>query len=142
MIILDTNVVSETKRKKPDPNVMAWLDSQDPMNLYLTSITVAELMRGAHALKDTAQFNRVSDAVAAIIEDDFYGRILSFDLSAAMYYGMRIGELGKNGVAIGMADGFIGAIAISNNLAPVATRDHKPFVALNLDVINPWNFQP
>ena len=47
MIIVDTNVISELQKAEPNPNVIAWLDRQEPTNLYLTSITVAELMFGA-----------------------------------------------------------------------------------------------
>jgi predicted nucleic acid-binding protein len=141
MIILDTNVISETRKRKPDPNVMAWLNSEDPTNLYLTSITVGELMRGAFAIKDQAQLTRLSGVVAEIIETDFHGRLLPYDATAAQVYGRRVGVAQKTGIAISIADGQIASIAISNNNVPVATRDRAPFDALGVAVINPWDYQ-
>ncbi len=140
MIILDTNVISETQKKIPDPNVMAWLDAQDPTNLYLTAITVGELLFGVFCLDPGEKMQRLSEAVAAIVEDDFRGRILPYDAGAAQFYGMRLAAARRQGITIGQADGQIAAIAIQNQIAPIATRDRKPFEALRLDVINPWEY--
>ena len=138
MIILDTNVISELQRPEPNAGVITWLDRQEPTNLYLTSITVAELMFGANSLPDGRRASQLRDAVAHVIEDQFRGRILPFDATAAFYYGTRMAACRKAGRAIGIADGQIAAIAIANNLAPVATRDVSPFEAFRLDVINPF----
>ena len=50
MIILDTNVVSEPLRAEPDSTVLAWLDAQEPRTLYLTSVSLAELLAGVEVL--------------------------------------------------------------------------------------------
>jgi len=140
VIILDTNVISETQKKVPDVGVMAWLNAQDPTNLFLTSITVGELMFGVFSLKPGARFERLSNAVTAIVEERFRERVLPYDAVAARHYGMRVGELRRRGITIGHADGQIAAIAIANNEATIATRDKNPFQAMRLDVINPWEF--
>ncbi len=138
MIILDTNVISELQKPQPNTNVVDWLDQQEPTNLYLTSITAAELMYGAHSLPDGKRATELQDTVAHIIEDQFRGRILPFDATAAHYYGMRMAQVRKEGIAVGFADGQIASIAVANNVAPVASRDTAPFEAFRLDVINPW----
>lgn len=138
MIILDTNVISELQKPTPNPNVVAWLDNQEPTNLYLTAITAAELMFGAHCLPDGKRAAYLQDAVAHIIEDQFRGRILPFDATAAYYYGMRMAVVRREGISVGYADGQIASIAVANNIAPIATRDTAPFEAFRLDVINPW----
>lgn len=140
MIILDTNVISELQKPAPSENVIAWLDAQDPTNLYLTSVTVGELWYGIYSMPNGARFERLKSAIAALVEDDFKDRILSYDATAADYFGMRVGGARQAGKTIGLADGQIAAIAIANNLAPVATRDSKPFEMLNVDVIDPWSF--
>lgn len=140
MIILDTNVVSELQKKEPDERVIAWLDAQEPTNLFLTAISVEELLLGVHLLPPGKRMQQLSTAVEAILQVDFKGRILPYDATAAMYYGMRISDARKQGYTIGHADGQIAAIAIANKHAPVATRDRKPFDALRVDVINPWDY--
>ena len=142
MIILDTNVISETQRKRPDPNVMAWLDAQEPTNLYLTAITVGELMFGVSSMEAGPRRDRLGAAVAAIVEEDFRDRILPYDTSAALKYGRAVGAARRRGISIGQADGQIAAIAVANGGAPVASRDRKPFEALRLDVIDPWTALP
>lgn len=140
MIILDTNVISELQRPSPSPNVIAWLNAQDPTNLYLTAVTVGELMFGVFSLARGQKFERLSGEVAAIVEEDFRDRILPYDGTAAYYYGMHVGNARRSGKTIGIADGQIASIAIAQDLAPVATRDAKPFGMLNVDVIDPWKY--
>lgn len=139
MIILDTNVISEIQKPIADPNVIGWLDRQDPTNLYLTSITVGELMFGAFSLPRGNRATRIQSFVANIVEEKFHGRILPYDATAAHFYGMRMADQKRNGIGVGIADGQIASIAIANNTAMVATRDTSPFEAFGLDVINPWD---
>ena len=139
MIIIDTNVISELQKPTPNPSVVSWLDSQEQTNLYLTAITAAELMFGAFSLPTGRKASKLQDAVSHIIEDQFRGRILPFDATASYYYGMRMAECRKSGLAVGIADGQIAAIAIANNLADIATRDVLPFSAFRLNTINPFD---
>ncbi len=141
MIILDTNVLSETQRPNPDPKVLAWLDAQAPTSLYLTAITVGELMFGVYSLAPGTRRTRLLEALVTIIEDDFRGRILAYDEAAARIYGEQIGAARRGGITIGQADGQIAAIALAHGAATVATRDRKPFVAMRLDVIDPWDHE-
>ena len=138
MIILDTNVISETQKPNPDPNVMAWLDSLDPSITYLTAITVAEMVFGVDRLPAGKRRTALSQGVSAIVETDFYGRILPFDATAAYYFGPVAAAAEKGGIKVTFADGAIAAIARANNLCPVATRDEGPFLAMGVDIINPW----
>lgn len=140
MIILDTNVISELQKPAPSESVIAWLNAQDPTNLYLTSVTVGELMYGVFSMPRGAKFERLSGEVSALVEQDFKDRIIPYDGTAAYYFGMRVGNARRKGKTIGLADGQIASIAIANNLAPVATRDSKPFEMLDVDVIDPWSY--
>lgn len=140
MIIVDTNVISELQKKAPNPNVVAWFDAQEPTNLFVTAITAEELLYGVYLLPQGKRMQQLSNAISAILEDDFRGRILPYNEAAAYFYGMRVSDARKRGISIGHADGQIASIAIANNLAPVATRDHEPFEALRVNVINPWEY--
>lgn len=138
MIILDTNVISETQKPQPDSRVMAWLDSLDPTSTYLTSITVAELLYGVDLMPKGKRRAALEGSVVAMIEQDFYGRILPFDATAAYHFGKMVSGANQSGVAVSFPDGAIAAIARGNNYGMIATRDVTPFRAMRLDVINPW----
>ena len=83
MIILDTNVVSEPLRPEPEPAVLAWLDAQAPATLYLTSVTLAELMTGVAALPAGRRRNKLGQALTEQVRPLFEGRVLAFDTPAA-----------------------------------------------------------
>lgn len=138
MIILDTNVVSETQKANPDPTVMAWLDQLDPGTTYLTAITVAELLFGIDLMPSGERRTKLEGSVTALIEKTFYARILPFDATAAYYFATLVAAARREGKAVSFADGAIAAIARSNNYATVATRDTAPFMAMRIDVIDPW----
>ena len=138
MIILDTNVISETQKPKPDPKVMAWLDTLDMSSTYLTAITVAELFFGVDQLPEGKRKTVLSDGVSPLIETIFYGRILPFDATAAYFFGSMMADARKQGHTITFPDGAIAAIARGNNFAAVATRDVTPFAAMKIEIINPW----
>ena len=86
MIVLDTNVVSETMRPRPATAVLAWLDSQQTDQLWLTAVNVAELMFGVARLPQGARQLQLADAIAAMLDEDFADRVLSFDAAAAAAY--------------------------------------------------------
>ena len=138
MIILDTNVISETQKKVPDDAVMNWLDAQDPTNLYLSTITAAELVFGVQSMPEGRRRDGLTKAVTDIIEEDFADRILPFDKAAAWIYGEQVAAARKRGYTISMADGQIASIVLSRPGATVATRDQTPFTALGVDVLDPW----
>ena len=136
MIILDTNVISETMKAAPDPLVLGWINRQAEDALFISTVTVAEISAGIHKLdagKRRADLDRRLQDMVHLFKD----HTLSFDLGAAMLFGHVIGDARRNGRAIGFPDGLIAAIA-SRNKCAVASRDVGPFDAAGLDVINPW----
>ena len=142
MIILDSNVISEPLKRLPDPNVIKWLDDQDPSQLFVTAITQAEMEYGLWDMPPGKKRGSLRIAITELFEVDFRGRILSFDTMAALMYGGSIATARHSGKAVGDIDGLIAAIAISNDRCAVATRDESPFEAMGLKVINPWKAAP
>lgn len=138
MIVLDTNVLSEIMRAKPDPAVLAWLDAQAPADLWLNAVVAAELLYGVARLPEGARKKQLALAVAAMLEQDFSGQILSFDLSAASVYAVMLAERAHIGQSMAMADAQIAAICLSRNAA-LATRNTKHFEGLGLTLVNPWD---
>ncbi len=137
MIVLDTNVVSEVMRLKPEPAVLAWLDAQPTDELWLTSIVAAELMFGVARLPDGARKRQLAQAVQITLEEDFAGRVLPFDLASASVYADVCARRERVGLPVAMADAQIAAICLAHN-AILATRNRAHFDGLGLAIVDPW----
>lgn len=136
MIILDTNVVSEAMKPDPDQRVREWLNSQSSETLYLSSVTLAELLFGISALPAGKRKNMLALALEGLLVL-FQGRILPFDTDAARHYAELASTARNGGRGFPTPDGYIAAIAASRAFL-VASRDTSPYEAGGLDVINPW----
>jgi predicted nucleic acid-binding protein len=137
MILLDTNIISEAVKPQSHPSVRAWLDAQSVETMFVTSITIAELLFGVGALPD----GKRKDLLAARIEGvvaAFAGRIVSFDVLAARRYADLAVKARLSGKGFPTPDGYIAAVAGVRGFA-VASRDTSAFEAAGLTVINPWN---
>ena len=140
MILLDTNVISEALRPQPDPSVRDWLDQQAVETLFISSVTVAEMMFGVAALADGQRKDRLAAALGGVVEL-FGSRILPFDLKAARHYADLAVGARSAGRGFPTPGGYIAAIAAATGFA-VASRDASAFLAGGLTVINPWNARP
>lgn len=138
MIILDTNLISDPLKDRPDAAVRDWLDAQDETRLYLTVITVAELLAGVAQLPLGRRRSGLESRIARLLGDFGERRVLSFDLSAARCYANLRARARAGGFAIGALDAQIAAIAAARGFA-VATRDTTPFIAAGVAVINPFD---
>ncbi len=137
MIILDTNVISELLRPAPEPKVEHWLSAQDGLNVYLTSISEAELRYGLAIMENGKRRAALIDAVDRILREDLAGRILPFDSDAAQSYATIAAVRRAAGRPIAQADCQIASIAHTRG-ATVATRNAPDFEGCEIDLINPW----
>lgn len=138
MIILDTNVVSEAMRPNRNIDVVHWLDNQAAETLYLTSISLSELLLGVEVLPRGKRKEGLSAGLTELLFKLFGSRILSFDLHAATTYSVLVAKARVAGKTVSIADGQIAAIASAHEFT-VASRDTFPFKSLGVPVINPWN---
>ena len=136
MILLDTNVVSEAIKPEPHPSVLAWLDAQVADTLFISSITVTELLFGIGALPHGRRKNLLGLRIDGLL-DQFAARILPFDTSAARRYADLAVTARAAGKGFPTPDGYIAAIAATHGFA-VASRDTSAFNAAGLTVIDPW----
>ena len=136
MIVLDTNVVSEAMKPTPNPHVRTWLNAQAAQTLYLSSVTLAELLFGIQSLPAGKRKNMLSDTLDGLM-GIFRDRVLPFDADAAKHYAVLAAKARKAGQGFPIPDGYIAAIAASRGFV-VASRDTAPYVAANLVVINPF----
>lgn len=136
MIVLDTNVVSEAMKPEPHPAVMAWLNAQAAPTLYLSSVTLAELLFGIAALPAGRRKDLLSQALEGLLRL-FRDRVLPFDTDAARHYAELAVTARAGGRGFPTPDGYIAAIAASRGFM-VASRDTAPYEAARVSVINPW----
>jgi len=136
MIVLDTNVVSEAMKPEPHPAVRAWLNAQAAQTLYLSSVTLAELLFGIAALPTSKRQDLLAKALDGVLAL-FGDRVLSFDTEAARRYAELAVMARASGRGFPTPDGYIAAIAASRGFI-VASRDVAPFQAAGVRIINPW----
>ena len=131
--LLDTNIVSELRRRKRNQGVVDWLETQDESMLYLSVISVGEIQRGIGriALHDTMQSVRLA-AWLEELRTSFAARILPVDEAVALCWG----ELGIH-QPISVADGLLAATALHHNLTLV-TRNVSDFEPNQIPVLNPF----
>ncbi len=137
MIIIDTNVVSEPLKRDADSRVLTWLDNQSAETLFLTAISLSELLIGIKVLPKGRRKENLSDALSELIDTLFAERILPFDREAAIAYASIVARARRAGKTVSIADAQIAAIATVHGFS-VATRDTAPFAALAVRTINPW----
>ena len=138
MIILDTNVVSEPLRPRPDEQFVAWLDAQALDTLYLTTISLSELLTGVGLLPLGKRRTTLAADLQGLLDRMIGARVLGFDKLAAEHHAALMVKARQNGLGLSVADSYIAAIALSRGFA-VASRDiSPPFKAAGVEVINPW----
>lgn len=137
MIVLDTNVISESMRPEPSPKVMAWLAQQTVADLAISSITVAEVRYGLARLPQGARRVELEEKFHIFISRGFCDRVLSFTQAAADIYGDLVAARERNGKPIDALDAMIAATATLFD-ASVATRDVGGFADCGLEIVNPW----
>ena len=137
MIVIDTNVVSELMRQTPAPAVMAWFSAQDSAELYLTTVSEAELRAGVAILPAGRRREHLAAEIDAVVEQDFAGRVLPFDSAAARTYAAIAASRRSVGRPILEADCQIAAIARARDAA-MATRNRADFEHCGIAVIDPW----
>ncbi len=137
MIVLDTNVISELMRAEPHPAVLGWVGRQPRELLYTTSINQAEILYGIGALPAGRRRAALTAAATAMFADDFAGRILPLEATAAGRYADIVVARRQAGNPIEGFDALIAATALGAG-ASVATRDTGGFAGCGLTLIDPW----
>lgn len=133
--LLDTNVLSELRKKAPNAGLIEWMGQRPASTLYLSVLTLGELRKGVEGVSDRRRRATMFDWLEAELPAFFTGRILSIDAHVADRWGRLLAAAGRPVPAI---DSLIGATAAHYGLSLV-TRNVRDFSWMGLDVINPWN---
>ena len=137
MIFLDTNILSESLRKSPDPAVIAWLVRHDA-ELALPTVTIAELAFGIQKILPDRRATRLEKGLSDW-RRRFADRIFGLTEEAALAYGEIMGTASRQGRGMSAPDGMIAAIAKVNG-GRLATRNLADFQTTGLELISPWDF--
>jgi len=138
-ILLDTNVLSELMRPRPEPKVLDWFAAQGAQTRFVISaITQAEVLLGIALLPAGKKRTALAGVAQAMFEQEFHGLNLPFDEHAAPVYAGIVAQRSRSGAPISVEDAQIAAIALHHRL-PLATRNIKDFARLpGLETIDPW----
>ena len=136
MIVVDTNVLSELMRPSPSQRVRGWLGEQPASDLFVTAISIAEILYGIERLADGRRKERFAD-LARELFTEFEDQVLAFDERAASVYASIVTRREALGAPINGFDAQIAAICATHNAA-LATRNTKDFDNLDIPLIDPW----
>ncbi|GAA0774765.1 type II toxin-antitoxin system VapC family toxin [Roseibium denhamense] len=137
MIFVDTNVISETLKKAPDPGVVAWLVRHDA-ELALSTVVIAEIAFGIQKIRPDQRADRLEQGLFDW-RRRFADRIFGLTEMAALAYGDIMGEAARKGRGMSAPDGMIAAIAHING-GRLATRNLNDFQTTGLKLLSPWDF--
>ena len=135
--LLDTNVISELLRPRPEPRVHGWVDATDDEILFLSVITLGEIRKGVAGLAPGRKRATLDAWLTYDLRDWFDGRILPVDTAVADRWGTILAECRKRGTPSPVIDGLLAATAWRHDLT-VVTRNTAHFVAAGVSVFNPW----
>lgn len=135
--LLDTCLISELVKKKPNTAVVSWLDKQDEQSLFLSVLTFGELQRGISKLPDGERKDQLQAWAKHDLVERFTGRMIDIDLETALVWGKLQGESEQQGERLPVMDSLIAATATAHGLI-VVTRNLKDMERCRARVCNPW----
>ena len=132
--LLDTNVLSELRRKAPHAKVKQWFSQRPAGTLYLSVLTLGEIRKGVDALADVPRRLLLLDWLETALPAFFQGRILPIDAAVADRWGRMVAQAGRPVPAIGS---LLAATAAQHGLILV-TRNLRDVQGLGVQALDPW----
>lgn len=132
--LLDTSVVSELTRRRPDAKVVAWFGRTAEESLHLSVLSLGELRQGAEKVKSPARRERLRVFLERDLPARFEDRLLGVDAAVAERWGRLLAQVERSVPAI---DSLLAATALAHGLR-IVTRNPRDFRLPGLDVVNPW----
>lgn len=135
--LLDTNVISELVKPKPDENVRRWTGETDESILFLSAVTLGEIRKGIDSLRPGTRRGRLESWLQVDLRARFRGRILPIDEAIADRWGAISAMAASKGKPVPVVDGLLAATALHHNLTLV-TRNISDVGGTGVTILNPW----
>ena len=135
--LLDTNIISELVKPKPEANVTEWIENTDESLLYLSVLTLSEIRRGIAALPQSRRRATLEAWLDKDLPARFEERILAIDQEVADRWGLLTAAARNSGIVLPVIDGLLAATALEHNLTLV-TRDTGQIPSMGVALFNPW----
>jgi hypothetical protein len=136
--LLDTNVLSELRRPKPEPKVVAFVSGCALDQLHISAVTLAEIRFGIELVNEPNRQVELSDWLTHKVRPMFDQRVLQITEDIMLKWRILVEEGRKIGHTFSQPDLIIAATAIHHNLT-VVTRDRSDYDKAHVPVMNPWN---
>jgi len=136
--LLDTCVLSEFTRRRPDEKVVRWLDQIADEKLFLNAITIGEIQHGIQRLPDSSRKSNLLIWMNNGLIERFGKRILSLDTATLILWGNLIARMEKSGHPMPAMDSLIAATALQHHLT-IITRNTNDFQPCGVQLSNPWD---
>lgn len=136
-LLLDTNVLSEVTKPRPDIHVLQWLDELDEDRSFISVVSIAEIGRGVALMDMGRKREALAEWLAHDLPQRFEHRILPVNEPVALAWGDLMGTAKRRGRGLSSMDGLIAATAIAQDLT-LATRNRRDFEGFGIELIDPW----
>ncbi len=138
MFLLDTNVLSAMMSAEPVPEVAMWVSGQLPELLFTAAVCQAEILSGLAIMPESRRRLDLEAAARAMFLEDFEGRVLPFDMAAAVVYADIFACRRRADRPAATIDLMIASVARSHG-ASVVTRNVADFEECGVAIVNPWD---
>ncbi|HEY5210773.1 MAG TPA: type II toxin-antitoxin system VapC family toxin [Stellaceae bacterium] len=135
--LLDTNILSELRRPKPERKIVAFVAGQPLESLFVSAVTFAEIRFGIERLDDPARRAELNDWLAHRVRPMFESRDLAISEDVMLKWRILLDEGRKRGHTFSQPDLIIAATALHHGLT-IVSRDTAEYVQAGVPVLNPW----
>ena len=137
-LLLDTNVLSEVTKPRPDEAVLEWLDGLDEDRAFISVVSIAEIRRGVALMDSGRKRDALEEWLAHDLPQRFDSSVIPVEGSVALAWGDLMALAKRSGRGLASMDGLIAATAIAHHLT-LATRNTKDFEGFGIEIIDPWD---
>lgn len=135
--LLDTNILSELRRLRPEPKVVAFISAQPLESLFVSAVTFAEIRFGIELIEDVHKRASLNDWLNLQIRPMFESRVLPISEDIMFKWRLLVEEGRKTGHTFAQPDLIIAATALHHGLA-VVSRDSGGYEKTGASLVNPW----
>ena len=135
--LLDTSVISELTKKKPDPKVIQWIKKNHEVDLYLSVLTLGEIQKGITKLSESKKKKDLREWLEKDLPQRFERKFLAVTMAVAKKWGEIERDTEQKGEKMPAIDSLIAATGIVNNLT-VVTRNTEDMERSGVKLLNPW----